>query len=177
MRLVAVLLCCLGLSLEVSAQDAPATEPSHFASSLARIYPDAYEVQSKRDRGVAESLSQQLEALPSVHKAHVSFERLHPAEVPLDRPLPPAQLRITLQTTAEGPQAAALHTILESVREQANGATLSLVTTKISQAHEAQAPADDDEKNVLLRTLLALSLAANVLLATVLLLRPRTPGR
>ncbi len=146
-----------------------ATEPALHAA----LFPDAYAAQAARDEASAAEFSRLFRALPGVRESHVGFQRVHPADVPLDQALPAPHLVIVLQTEGPGPTPDALEQALRVVRDRANGATTQVIQAPATQPVESPAPSADDKRTVILRTLLALSLAANVLLATVLLVRLR----
>lgn len=166
-----VLISALGSSTGLLAQDASVP---HTGDALhARLFPDAYAAHAARDRASAADLSRILEALPHVRRAEVTYQRAHPADVPLDSPLPSAHVVVALETEGSDPPAVSIETILAIVRKQSNDATVELIQTATTPPQGPVKPTRSDTETVTLRTFLALSLAANVLLATVLLLRLR----
>jgi hypothetical protein len=116
-----------------------------------------------------EALQRQLATLPGVVRAQVALERTHPAYVPLDRPLPAPKWRVVLVTRGSGPPASALESVLQSAQAHVSG-ELELVRMREPEPSPPVVASSDPSREVL-KHLLAISLVANVLLATLLLAR------
>jgi hypothetical protein len=153
------------------------------------FFPSGREQDWARSQERARDLERLLSALSGVVQARVVVSHPDPTLVPLDAPVPPARLTVLLQVSDSGPPPSELSAVLGSVRASETPAPIvdviqtrsrfgsQLKPTLSSIGEPDHRPAHTHEtKGSLLRTLLAISLAANVLLATVLLLRGYARG-
>lgn len=164
--------------LSATASSTPArAAPPEQAALPTSLLPNLASHHERALREEREALEQQLGALAKVRSAEVVLERAHPAHVPLDVPMPPPRLRVILHTLGEGPQPEVVDQALQSFLAHNPGAQLDVVRHAVSPpAHEADGPPQEEETP--LKHVLALSLSANVMLATFLLARAvRARGR
>lgn len=161
------------------------------------FFPAALADHVARDEAAARELERLLDALPGVEQARVSWLRADPSFVPLDQPLAQTELTVMLQITGNGPDQTALDGVLGNLfAAETPRPSIRVLKSTARSAESARFPTfsrrnegpasgldwrDDrpasppfETNQSPFRTVLAVSLAANVLLATVLLLRART---
>lgn len=149
-------------------------EDANAADMVGAFYPEAFSRHLARDQASARALERVLGDLSGVEQARVLWTRKDPSQVPLDQPLAPASLMVALQISDSGPRQDELDAVLENLlAAETPRPSLQLVKTTAKKADFARSPTQHETNESALRTVLALSLAANVLLATVLLLRAR----
>ena len=172
MRLVPLALLALWFCLgSARAEEASAQSPE------GSYFPDALLDHRAHEEASARKLEHLLGGLSGVQQARVAWSRAHPSLVPLDQPVPPPKVTVLLQTSDGGPRHEELAAVLEDLQSsETPRPTLRLVTTHAAPQGAMASAAQDETNKSPFRTLLALSLAANVLLATVLLLRARARG-
>ncbi|MFT3922881.1 MAG: hypothetical protein QM778_10135 [Myxococcales bacterium] len=170
-------LAWLALALGPVRARAEAASTHDASSPEASYFPDAFEAQRAQDQATSRELERALTLLPGVSAARVSVQRTHPALVPLDQPIPQTRLHVLLQRTNEAPQPSEVKALLQGFAgTEAMQPTIELVEAR-GLAPALPPPLTRFETNESpFRTLLAISLAANVLLATVLLFRGRARG-
>jgi hypothetical protein len=151
------------------------------AAPESQVFPSQ---QASRDLRRARALEGRLVSLPGVTAAEVTLQRVHPALVPLDQPLPPARARVTLRLDASAARPRELETIVSELRSEGCEVTVEIADAPASTlgpstapaaigAFRAPSPDDRGASEGTLRHVLAVSLLGNVLLATLLLLRSR----
>jgi hypothetical protein len=128
-----------------------------------------------RTRERQQAIEHALSALPGVQAARVHWAEPHPATVPLDKPLPAPQLSVLLSTTSEAPADGVVRAVLANTGPALPAENVSILRVPY-RAPGQPAPLPPAE-NAALKHALALSLAANVLLATLLLARRRWGAR
>jgi hypothetical protein len=158
------------LALPVLAPVAVNAAPSSpDASTHLALFPTVSAFHDRAQREQARELEQQLVALPDVVRARVALSRVHPAHVPLDQPLPVPTLRVFLSTRGSGPSDEAVRSVLRGA--QLSGVALDLIRESTAAPETESAPVARDTPGSVLKHALAVSLVANVLLATLLLAR------
>ncbi len=163
------------------ADEAGIAKASASAADALPFFPGAHEQARSEDRAAARELERLFSALPQVAQARVAVSRTDPSLVPLDAPIPAPKLTVLLQVSDSGPDPGELSAVLDSVqRATSPPALIEVIQTRAAHAPVREQPHQPTRQHETpdfpLRTLLAISLAANVLLATVLLLRTRARG-
>jgi|GEM_PF-5549182 len=175
MRLAALTLLALSLGTGRARADEASATP--HIEAPASYFPDVLADHQARDAARAREVERALELLPGVERARVTWHHTHPAWVPLDQPLPADKVTVALRTTGAGPRAEDLSRLLEGLgAPEATRPTIERIDLPILVQPPEAPPTRFGTGESPFRTLLALSLAANVLLATVLLLRARARG-
>jgi type III secretory pathway lipoprotein EscJ len=135
---------------------------------LAGLVPDADERSERRARALESSLRPLLATLAGVERAELRVDLPDSSSAPLDRPLPvpTASVLLVLAPDAIAPADREVHLLV-------TGAALELAAARVSVAHTRARPtaAPPSEPRVSVRVALAVSLLANVMLATFVLAR------
>ena len=160
-----------GTAKHASGLDDPFAPPRPF-------FPGAHEQARSEDRATARELEHLLGALTGVAQARVMMNRADPSLLPIDAPVPAPKLTVLLQVLDGGPNPNELSAVLDAARTASlPPASIEVLQTRAvpsaTREPDHQRARPDETLDSPLRTLLAVSLAANVLLATVLLVRLR----
>jgi hypothetical protein len=166
-RLLAVLLA-LGVPAGARADVPFAQAQASLQSALA---PSRTEVVGARARALEAATERLVLALPGVLAARAQATLVDPAYLPLDEALPKPLLSLVVTTQGVAPSDAQIQQLLGPML-RLQGVQLRLFRAKPSFfSTSPKAPVDSRED--VLKPVLALSLVANVLLATLLIIRIR----
>lgn len=157
--------------------------PARAEEQLAlRLSPDPDALHRARTEALEQRLVKLLTALPDVERAEVQLELPAAFREPLDAPLPKPSATVVLRRRGQGPSAEDIFRVLHGSVSELPRERLTLVERDVSErsvnpaatsfvqvgpfrVHPSSAPG--------LRLCFAISLLANVLLAAIVLSRPR----
>jgi hypothetical protein len=137
--------------------------------ALQQIAPSARERHAIRARELERAAERLLQTVPGVLRAAASVQLPDPALVPLDQALPHPRLVVAVTATEATVDEALLRRLIEGLAAPPQW-TLQLSLTREQRATVSKQSGLGPQAS-LLRQLLGVSLAANVLLATILLAR------
>jgi len=156
--------------------------PSAARGDSDTLVPTYAEAQERAAERTARALEQTLRRLPNVSDARVHITPSDLSHVPIDQPAPAPRIAAWLALTGPGPEDATLRKLLSAGAAGVDRSSIEIVRQTVAPAASASHPLAAvgpfrvaPESAPWLRAVLGVLLATNVILATVIMWRRKSP--